>query len=207
MAVRYSHKVSVDLTKSNRFEVAYVIRKGKAVVARGAFSEPNRPIGAIGDALAREALERAVARGVLDPSDVTDVPAMYDGDPAVFRSKRQRAATMAKYKAWRNPAKRKRMNPSPSDPYEAGKAVGKRNAETAVELLDSRAMRLREGESRADRIAEYAEIESFENADEIDEFSDSSRDWEAFKRGVVYAIDRVIDKDAAPQRNPARKRR
>lgn len=107
---------------------------------------------------------------------------------------------------------RRVANPSGESPYEVGVRVGRVNAETALESLDDGTMELDDGETRADRVREYAEIASFEQSEDGAEFYDHPEKnggrytWEDYERGVRRGIDLALDRDR-PVRNPARKRR
>lgn len=123
-----------------------------------------------------------------------------------------KAGGLARIPAARRPALKRTRNPSDESPYEVGVRVGRMNAETALESLDDGTMELDDGETRADRVREYAEIASFEQSDDGAEFYDHPEKnggrytWEDFERGVRRGIDLALDRDR-PVRNPVRKRR
>lgn len=105
-------------------------------------------------------------------------------------------------------------NPSHETPYEVGVRVGRMNAETALESLDSGLMELAEDETRADAVSEYARIASIEESREGAVFYDEPEmrggryNWEEFEAGVHKGIELAVDRDAKrPKRNPSRRRK
>lgn len=108
--------------------------------------------------------------------------------------------------------RRKVANPEHESPYQVGVRVGRNNAETALEMLADGTMALDDGETRADRVREYARIASIEESEDGAVFYDDPvmnggrYEWEEFERGVDVGIERALDR-AGPTRNPARPRR
>lgn len=116
MAIRYTHRASVILTREPAgYVVLYVVHKGGKIVDRGTiYRAIKSPIGGTsGDSYAQRAFDEALAKGKLKPRDVSYFGDTFgEPDAEVFRTRRQRDAAIAKEESRRLPTR----NPAPKAP-------------------------------------------------------------------------------------------